>query len=596
MSHGHSDQHAIEHTHNTARFFTESRHIAWVLLIATVIWGVYGYMRMPQRKDPDVQVRVAMVLVYWPGAAAEKIEQLVTRRVEEKVAANAKVNKIESNTRTGVTSVLVELVEGTKDTGREFDDIKMKLDSIRDLPDGAGPIVFLKDFGDTAALMLTVASPKVSGAELDMRAESIRRAIEQVRGAAKAAPGEHRMTLVHGLPASVSAKSAHRMAELVVRAAGDDKVFHEAQILEGPGFIAIDAATQESDDAIDGYLERFARERLHAFEFHPDAWRAIVVRDPADTRARLALVAGDKYSYRELDDYTDLIVRTLKGLPIVSKITRSGLLDERIFLEYSQERLASYGVKTSSLSDVLKARNITMPGGLLEIGSKNVTIDPSGEFRNEKELEEVLVPTSNGSSVYLRDLADVSRAYVSPPTFLNFYGARDASGEWERTRAVTIAIQMRAGQQIAEFSRQVDGQLGQLRALLPADLILARTSDQPRQVGENIDLFMNSLYEAIALVVIVSLIGFWEWRSALLMAISIPITLAMTFGFAYLLGIDLQQVSIASLIIALGLLVDDPAVAGDAIKRDLALGHPPVVAAWLGPTKLATAILFPTLP
>src|SRR4030095_5915348 len=91
------------------------------------------------------------------------------------------------------------------------------------------------------------------------------------------------------------------------------------------------------------------------------------------------------------------------------------------------------------------------------------------------------------------------------------------------------------------------------------------------------------------------LIGFWEWRSALLMAMSIPITLAMTFGMLYLLGIDVQQVSIASLIIALGLLVDDPVVAGDAIKRDLAVGHPPLVAAWLGPTKLATAILFATI-
>src|SRR5262249_10586146 len=127
------------------------------------------------------------------------------------------------------------------------------------------------------------------------------------------------------------------------------------------------------------------------------------------------------------------------------------------------------------------------------------------------------------------------------------------------------------------------------------DLIMARTSDQPRQVTEQIDLFMTSLYEAVILVVLVSLIGFWEWRSALLMALSIPITLGMTFGMMYLLGIDLQQVSIASLIIALGLLVDDPVVAGDAIKRDLALGHPPIVAAWLGPTKLATAIMFATI-
>src|SRR6185295_12578230 len=107
--------------------------------------------------------------------------------------------------------------------------------------------------------------------------------------------------------------------------------------------------------------------------------------------------------------------------------------------------------------------------------------------------------------------------------------------------------------------------------------------DQPRQVEEKIHLFMVSLYEAIALVVVVSLIGFWEWRSAALMALSIPITLAMTFGMMQILGVDIQQVSIASLIIALGLLVDDPVVAGDAIKRDLASGKPRKLAAWLGP-------------
>src|SRR5262250_2806657 len=103
---------------------------------------------------------------------------------------------------------------------------------------------------------------------------------------------------------------------------------------------------------------------------------------------------------------------------------------------------------------------------------------------------------------------------------------------------------------------------------------------------------MDALYEAIVLVVLVSLVGFWEWRSALLMALSIPITLAMTFGLTYMLGIDLQQVSIATLIIALGLLVDDPVVAGDAIKRSLAAGHRPSIAAWLGPTKLASAIMY----
>ena len=76
-----SDHDIVERTHNTARFFTESRHIAWVLLVATLIWGVFGYWRMPQRKDPDIQIRQALALVSWPGAGAERIEQLVTRKV-----------------------------------------------------------------------------------------------------------------------------------------------------------------------------------------------------------------------------------------------------------------------------------------------------------------------------------------------------------------------------------------------------------------------------------------------------------------------------------------------------------------------------------
>jgi multidrug efflux pump subunit AcrB len=110
-----------------------------------------------------------------------------------------------------------------------------------------------------------------------------------------------------------------------------------------------------------------------------------------------------------------------------------------------------------------------------------------------------------------------------------------------------------------------------------------------------VHLFMSTLWEAILLVVAISWLGFWEWRSALLMATSIPLKLAVTFGMMAALGLDIQQVSIASLIIALGLLVDDPVVAGDAIKRDLALGHKRLVAAWLGPTKLATAIMYATV-
>src|SRR5258705_1599359 len=124
---------------------------------------------------------------------------------------------------------------------------------------------------------------------------------------------------------------------------------------------------------------------------------------------------------------------------------------------------------------------------------------------------------------------------------------------------------------------------------------MARTSDQPRQVTENVDLFMDSLYEAIILVVIVSLIGFWDWRSALLMGLAIPITLFITFGISHALGIDLQQFSSPPLIMSLGLFGDGREVSGDAIKTSLAGGLPPLIASWLGPTKLITAIIFATI-
>jgi multidrug efflux pump subunit AcrB len=590
-----NEQQQIERTHNTARFFTETRHVAWVLLIGTMIWGIYGYLQMPQRKDPDIPIRQALALCPWPGASAEKIEQLVTRRIEEKIAENVKVDKIESNTRTGITAIYISLVEGTRETGKEFDDIKLKLDSITDLPDGAGPIDFVKDFGDTAALMLTVASPKVAEAEIAARAQALRREIDATRAGAGSTDGGARVTLVQGLPAAVPVELVRRPLRMFADAATADSIIRDARIIVGPGFVGVDAASEKDDSTLVDYVQHFIRERLRASEFHPDAWPVAVIRDPAEAQLRLAAVAGDKYSYRELDDYTDLITRSLKTLPIVSKVTRSGLLQERVYLEYSQERLAAYGVKVGSLERVLGARNIAVPGGVIESGDKNLTVDPSGEFKNEHEIGDVLVSTANGRSLYLRDVATVARGYESPARFLNFYGRRDEDGSWRRSRGVTLAVQMRTGRKIGDFAHVVDAQIEGLRAQLPADLVLARTSDQPRQVEENIHLFMGSLNEAVVLVVLVSLIGFWEWRSALLMALSIPITLAMTFGMMYLLGIDLQQVSIASLIIALGLLVDDPVVAGDAIKRDLAAGHSRLVAAWWGPTKLAKAILFATI-
>ena len=589
----------LSEIHNTSRFCVENPHVAWVLLAGTIVWGIYGYFKMPQRKDPDIPTRVALVVTPWPGASADKVEELVTRQIEKTLATNSNVSRIDSVSRANVSTITVLISEDAKQTGQVLDDIGGRLAAIHGLPDGAGPVNYLRDFGVTATLLLTIASPRVDASEIDLRTQAIQAAIGSVRRLGESG----RASILYCFPPGGDERLIRLAVTDFISYLRERNAASDLRILSGAGFLGVDGLFgQASDDAVLKYAQQYIQERYPGTGLHPDVWEPFVVRDPADTSRKLAGAAGDKYSYRQLEDFTSTMekgllatARTETGSPLVAKVDRAGILQEQIYLLYSQERLASYNLKPASLSNILGARNIVSSGGQLDTQTKSVRIDASGEFRSEDEIGGVVVgATAYGSALYLRDFASTVRAYESP-RYLDFYSWRDAQGHWQRTRAIALSVQMGAGQQIGNFAKAVDDTLASLRRRLPKDLIVARTSDQPKQVGENVSLFMRSLYEGIALVVVVSFVGFWEWRSALLMALAIPLTLLMTAGFMSLLGLDIQQVSIASLIIALGLLVDDPVVAGDAIKRELAAGVPARVAAWLGPTRLATAILYATV-
>ena len=600
----HENAQEISSRRNVPKFFVEHPHISWLLLAGVLIWGWFGYQSMPQRKDPEIPVRVGVAACPWPGATAQQVEQFITRRIEDVAAENKTIHPgtdadygIKSISLPGYSFVYIQLDEGVTDTKRQFSDINLKLDALNSqLPQGAGPISFQSDFGDTAALMLTVASPKVDDIEIAARANSVEAAIRKARDAKSQNQEGQRITVVDCFPQSISAREVLDTGYLFQEEAQSAGIIRDSQIIQGSGFIGFDGLSDADDTSIQAFIKRFMSERLKRSELHPDAWEPVIIRDPAETRAKLAAVAGDKYSYAELDNFSDLIGRTLHGAPEVSKVEQRGVLPQTVYLDYSQDRLAAYGLRPADLSKVLSARNIIAPGGSVETGERRVTLIPSGQFDSAQSIGDVAVSaTSEGAPVYLRDLVQISRGYQAPAQYLNYYTWRDSNGRWQRSRAITLAIYMRDKQQIARFGGSVNSKLSDLRQILPADLILAHTSDQPLQVKENIHLFLRALIEAIILVVIVSLLGFWEWRLALIMALAIPITLAMTFGIVYMLGIDLQQVSIATLIIALGLLVDVPVVSGDGIKRGLAEGLPRTVACWLGPTKLATAIFYATI-
>src|SRR6266700_7232731 len=188
-----NDQDRIEKTHNAPRFFVEHPQVSWVLLTGVLIWGWFGYHSMPQRKDPDIPVRVAVAFCSWPGATAQQVEQFVTRLIEDAVAENKTIHPgtgadygIRSVSIPGYAYVYVQLAEDISDVKRQFSDINLKLNALNSqLPSGAGPISFQSDFGDTAALMLTIASPRADSVEIDIRARDIQLAIQTVRAARK---------------------------------------------------------------------------------------------------------------------------------------------------------------------------------------------------------------------------------------------------------------------------------------------------------------------------------------------------------------------------------------------------------------------------
>src|SRR5258707_10170772 len=167
---------------------------------------------MPQRKDPDIPVHVAVAVGPWPGGTAVEVEELVPRPIEQKVAENTHIHPasasdygIKSLTLPGLSIVYVQLAENVADAKKQFADINLKLDALNSrLPQGAGPINFQSDFGDTAALMLTVSSPAADKMEVAVRAQTIRRAIEQVRRGVQTP----RVSIVAAFPQSVSTDAA----------------------------------------------------------------------------------------------------------------------------------------------------------------------------------------------------------------------------------------------------------------------------------------------------------------------------------------------------------------------------------------------------
>jgi multidrug efflux pump subunit AcrB len=257
-------------------------------------------------------------------------------------------------------------------------------------------------------------------------------------------------------------------------------------------------------------------------------------------------LTGDGYSYEELREKAEKIRRILLDLPSVKKIQLLGVQTEKIYIEIENSKLAQLGIDPAVITSTLQAQNAMTAAGMIETASDNVYLRVTGMFEHLEDIRSLPIQ-SGGRTFRLGDIAQVTRAYAEPSDPKMFYNGQPAIG---------IALAMEPGGNVLTLGENLAKTMARLQKELPAGLELTQTVNQPRVVETSIDEFVISLAEAVIIVLAVSFISLGK-RSGLLVALSIPLVIAIVFTVMKILSIDLHRISLGALIIALGLLVDD---------------------------------------
>jgi multidrug efflux pump subunit AcrB len=292
----------------------------------------------------------------------------------------------------------------------------------------------------------------------------------------------------------------------------------------------------------------------------------------------------DGFTHRELRDAVEDARAHLLTVPDVSKIEVLGAQDEVIYVDFSTQTLSGLGVDPAQLVAALQAQNVVVPSGMLRTGTEEISVRVSGAFGSEEDVRNVNF-VAGGRILRLQDVATVRRGFADPPQPLFRVNGQPAIG---------LAIAMRDGGDILALGRNIGAEMRRIVADLPIGIEATLVADQARTVDDAISDFTESLWQAILIVLVVSFIALGV-RAGTVVAIAIPLTLAVVFPVMSLVEIDLQRISLGALIIALALLVDDAMTTIDAMTRRLAAGDAMEDAAVYAYQALAFAMLSGTL-
>ncbi len=412
----------------------KNNRVTYTLLIVIILLGLTSYGDLARDSMPPFTIRVASVVTSFPGASPERVETLITDKIEKVAQEIPEVDFISSESRTGLSVISVNLKENTKKEELQpvWDKLRRKIDNIKDqLPAGInGPTVKDDDIG-----------------------------------------------VVYGISLGLK---------------------------------------------------------------------------------------NDGFSYAELKDYADDLRDILIKLDDASKVEIGGIIEERVFIEFDNTRLARLGLSSSQLKQIIASTNIIVPAGEVYLEGERVILEASGNFEKVDQIRKTIISTGqNGKTIYLEDIASVRRSYISP---------RESIVKLNGKEAMALFISLKEGANIIKLGKSVDKAVAEFNRELPVGIEAVRIASQDFVVDEDIDNFISNVFQSIAIVLLVMLI-FLGVRTGLVVASLIPSVVIMTILLMSMFGVGLNQVSLAALIMALGMLVDNAIVVAESMMVRMEKGE-----------------------
>ena len=296
-------------------------------------------------------------------------------------------------------------------------------------------------------------------------------------------------------------------------------------------------------------------------------------------------ITADGFTYVELKEAAEAIRNDLIKLPNAAKIKIVGAREERVYLDYDNARLAELGLTQQRLTNIISSTNIVFSGGDIEVGDERIILEPTGNFDLIEDIKKIIVSSEKGELVFLGDIVNIYRGYVEP---------QKSSVRINGKPGLGIGVNLKKGGNIIELGKEIDARLEYYQTILPWGYKIVRAASQDEVVDDSVKNFLGNLYQAVGVVLLVMLL-FLGLRTGLIVASLIPMAIVTTILLMSQSGLGLNQVSLASLIIALGMLVDNAIVVSESIMVKMEKGEKAIDAAIASARELFMPLLISSL-